>query len=156
MSIPAVKGVEIGAGFANAAVLGSQAHDPILPATAEAVALPRSSNRAGGIEGGMTNGQPVVVRAAMKPISTLRQPLPSVDLVSGEAGAAGYERADVCAVSAASVVAQAMVAFVLADALLARLGGETIDELADRRAAFAGAARRLGCGDSRKKGPDPA
>lgn len=148
MSIPAIKGAEIGDGFANAAAPGSQVHDAILPAAGKGAALPRASNRAGGIEGGMTNGQPVVVRAAMKPISTLRQPLPSVDLATGAPAAAGYERSDVCAVSAAAVVAEAMVAFVLADALLARVGGETIDEFRARHAGFIGDVGRLGRGAS--------
>ncbi len=150
MSIPAIKGVEIGAGFATAGLFGSQVHDPILPAPSVQeggpLALPRGSNRAGGLEGGMTNGQNVVVRAAMKPIATLGQPLPSVDLATGAADAAGHERSDLCAVSAASVVAEAMVALVLADAMLTRLGGETAAELAGRLEAFRAAAARLGRG----------
>jgi len=153
MSIPAVKGVEIGAGFAAAAAFGSAVHDPILPKIDGAVALPRGSNRAGGLEGGMTNGQPVVVRAAMKPISTLRQPLPSVDLATGAPAAAGYERSDVCAVAAASVVAEAMVAIVLADAVLARIGGETLAEFLARLGQFRAAAARIGGDAGAKKGP---
>jgi chorismate synthase len=145
MSVPAIKAVEIGAGFAAAGRFGSEFHDPILPASgAQDLALPRGSNRAGGLEGGMTNGQPVVVRAAMKPISTLRRPLPSVDLQTGAPEAAGYERSDVCAVSAASVIAQAMVALVLADALLLRVGGESIDEFTARLLALRREQARLG------------
>lgn len=139
MSIPAVKGVEIGLGFAAAARFGSEVHDAILPTPGF---LPsRGSNRAGGLEGGMTNGQDLVVRLAMKPISTLRQPLPSVDLATGLAAPAGYERSDVCAVSACAIVAEAMVAIVLADALLERVGGETMVEFKERLAAHSAACR---------------
>lgn len=143
LSIPAIKGAEIGIGFAAAGAFGSEVHDPI-GATAGGVSLPRTSNRAGGLEGGMTNGEPLVVRAAMKPIATLQAPLPSVDLATGAPSAAGYERSDLCAVPAASVVAEAMVALVLADALLARVGGETVDEFRERSAAIRAAATRIG------------
>ena len=145
MSIPAVKGVEIGAGFGVACARGSDVHDPIAPARGGAggAVHDRPTNRAGGIEGGMTNGQPVVVRAAMKPISTLRRPLDSVDLSTGSPDAAGYERSDVCAVSACAIVAEAMVAIGLADALLQRIGGETMAEFGERLAAFLAAARRV-------------
>lgn len=155
MSIPAIKAVEIGDGFANAGLRGSGAHDPILPAAAGPV-LPRAGNRAGGIEGGMTNGQPVVVRAAMKPISTLRQPLPSVDLSTGAVAEAGYERSDVCAVAAAAIVAEAMVAFALADALLLRAGGESVDELRSRLQQLRAAGDAIGRSEARKKGPASA
>jgi chorismate synthase len=143
MSIPAIKAVEVGDGFRSAGLFGSEVHDAILPG-AGTVALSRGSNRAGGVEGGMTNGQNVVVRAAMKPIATLGDPLPSVDLVEGSAAAAGHERSDLCAVSAASIVAEGMVALVLADALLARIGGETVDEVIARLADFRAVAQRLG------------
>ena len=152
LSIPAIKGVEVGAGFGVAEHFGSAVHDPIVPEVAGAWATGRTSNRAGGLEGGMSNGQPLVVRAAMKPISTLLQPLASVDLASGEPVAAGYERSDVCAVAAASVVAEAMVALVLADALLARMGGETVAEFLDRWRSFSAAAASLGRAQP-KKGP---
>lgn len=142
MSIPAFKGVEIGLGFEAARRRGSRVHDEILPA--ESAGLQRASNHAGGLEGGTTNGQPIVVRGAMKPISTLRRPLRSVDLTTGAPAAAGYERSDVCAVAAASVIAEAMVALILADALLARVGGETLSEVEDRAAALAEAAAALG------------
>ena len=147
MSIPAVKGVEIGAGFAAAAARGSEVHDAIVGdggGEERPVALSRPTNRAGGLEGGMTNGQPLVVRAAMKPISTLRQPLASVDLATGRPAPAGYERSDVCAVSACALVAEAMVALVLADAVLVRIGGESMAELLDRCETFRAAARALG------------
>jgi chorismate synthase len=131
LSIPAIKGIEVGDGFAAAGQFGSDVHDPILPWSGD-VALPRGSNHAGGLEAGMTNGAPLVVRAAMKPISTLGQPLASVDLADGTPAPAGYERSDLCAVSAASVVAESMVALVLADALLARVGGESMAEFGER------------------------
>lgn len=131
MSIQAFKGVEIGAGFHCAAAMGSEVHDAILPGGRRGL-LARSSNRSGGLEGGTTTGAPLVVRGAMKPISTLRQPLDSVDLATGEGAPAGYERSDLCAVSAASVVAEAMVALVVADALLVRVGGETLEEFVAR------------------------
>ena len=122
MSIPAIKGVEVGIGFRAALLPGSQVHDEILPG------LRRPTNRAGGVEAGISNGQPVVVRAAMKPIATLMRPLRSVDLATGEEAPAGVERSDVCAVPAASVVGQAAVAFVLADALLEKFGGDSLQE----------------------------
>lgn len=143
LSIPAIKGVEIGAGFAAAGEFGSAVHDPIAATRIHGPGYDRGTNRAGGIEGGMTNGQPVVVRAAMKPIATLRQPLPSVDLASGERADAGYERSDVCAVSACALVAEAMVALVLADATLHRLGGESVAEFVARGRRFVRAARRI-------------
>jgi chorismate synthase len=130
LSIPALKGVEIGEAVANAARPGSRVHDEILPAGGTSGpsfgGTVRASNRAGGIEGGITNGQPVVVRGHMKPLSTLRRPLRSVDLRAKVAVAAGYERSDVCAVPAAAVVAEAMVLLVLADAVVAKFGGETL------------------------------
>ncbi len=143
MSIPAFKGFELGLGFEAGRRPGSSVQDPIEPA-GEAVAMARPTNHAGGIEAGMTNGQPVVLRAAMKPIATLRQPLPSVDLASGAPAEAGYERSDVCAVSAASVVVEAMVALVLADATLARVGGESMAECRRRADEHRAACREIG------------
>jgi chorismate synthase len=129
MSIHAVKGVEIGGGFALASLPGSQAHDVILPSDQWGDRpWRRATNRAGGLEGGMTNGEPVIVRAALKPISTLAKPLPSADLASGEAVEAHYERSDVCVVPAAGVIGEAMVAIVLADAMLEKFGGDHIEE----------------------------
>ncbi|MDP2948487.1 MAG: chorismate synthase [Chloroflexota bacterium] len=129
MSIPSVKGVGIGGGFALAGLPGSQAHDVILPAEQWGDRpWRRATNRAGGLEGGMTNGEPVIVRAALKPISTLPKPLPSADLATGEAIQAHYERSDICAVPAAGVIGEAMVAIVLAEAMLEKFGGDHIDE----------------------------
>jgi len=140
MSIPAIKGVEIGraragaGGFAVAELPGSEVHDEIVSdASAErAGGYARKTNRAGGIEGGVSNGMPVIVRAAMKPIPTLTKPLASVDLRTGEPVSAAKERSDVCAVPAASVVGEAVVALVLAGALMERLGTGGLAELKDR------------------------
>ena len=129
MGIQAVKGVEIGDGFALARLRGSGAHDEIDPG------LRRRSNRAGGIEGGVTNGEPVVVRAAMKPLPTLMRPLGSVDLETGEAGQALVERSDVQAVEALSVVAEAAVAWELARAAREKFGGDALDDLVAAHAA---------------------
>jgi chorismate synthase len=128
MSIHAMKGVEIGLGFAAAHRSGSQVHDPFLPGDP----LARPTNNAGGLEGGVTNGEPLVCRVAMKPISTLMKALPSVNVVSGEATAAHVERSDYCAVPAAGVVGEAMVALVLADALLEKFGGDNLLEVRER------------------------
>lgn len=131
MSIQAVKGVEIGAGFEGAVKPGSEVHDAIVrdEAKPRAGGFGRSSNRAGGLEGGVTTGEPLRVRGAMKPISTLRKRLPSVDLRDGSPGDAAVERSDVCAVPAAAVVAEAMVALVLADAFAEKFGGDSISEM---------------------------
>jgi len=129
MSIHAVKGVEIGGGFAVAAGPGSQAHDVILP-SGQWADRPwrRATNRAGGLEGGMTNGETIVVRGALKPISTLSKPLPSVDLHTAEEIRAHYERSDVCTVPAAGVIGEAMVALVLARSMLDKFGGDSLPE----------------------------
>ncbi|HIF21821.1 MAG TPA: chorismate synthase [Gemmatimonadetes bacterium] len=131
MSVQAVKGVEFGLGFEGAVRPGSQVHDPIVLAEQKprTGGLGRASNRAGGLEGGVTTGEPLVVRGAMKPISTLRKRLPSVDMRDGSEGDAAVERSDVCAVPAAGVVAEAMVALVLADAFLDKFGGDSISEI---------------------------
>jgi len=129
MSVQAIKAVEIGDGFENARRPGTQAHDQIVPG---AEGPERLSNRAGGMEGGVTNGQPVVVRAAMKPISTTLTPMRSVDLRTGEEAQASYQRSDICAVPAAAVVGEAMVALVIADALLEKYGGDSIAEIRER------------------------
>ncbi len=131
MSINAVKGVEIGAGFALAELKGSQAHDIIEPSPrSKAKGFPwrRGTNRAGGIEGGITNGEDIIVKAAVKPIATLASPLPSIDLRSGEVAKAHYERSDICVVPAAGVIAEAMLAIVLADACLEKFGGDNLKE----------------------------
>jgi chorismate synthase len=135
MSIPAVKAVEIGAGIAGSRGFGSAAHDPILPRPEGDALWPRGSNRAGGLEGGITNGQDVVVTAYKKPIATLRQGMPSVDLDTGLARTSQYERSDVTALPAAGVIAESMVALVLADALLEKLGGDSLPELRAHHAA---------------------
>jgi chorismate synthase len=129
MGIQAVKGVEVGEGFGLANLRGSEAHDEILPG------LHRETNRAGGIEGGVSNGEEIVVRAAMKPLPTLMRPLRSVDLESGEPGEALVERSDTAAVEALSVVAEASVAFELARAAREKFGGDSLDDfLASHRA----------------------
>jgi chorismate synthase len=137
-SIQAVKGVEIGPAFENARLTGTQVHDEIFlnPSGESATSgeLIRRTNRAGGLEGGISTGMPIVVRGAMKPISTTLKPLRSVDLATGQPATTRYERSDFCAVPRAAVVAEAMVAFVLADALIEKLGGDSLDEM---RARFA-------------------
>jgi chorismate synthase len=125
-SIPAIKGAEVGPAFENARRPGTEVHDEF---TITDRAVSRTSNRAGGLEGGMTNGMPIVVRAAMKPIPTTVTPLRSVDLETGEPAETEYQRSDVCAVPAASIVGEAMVAWVLANALLEKLGGDSLEEM---------------------------
>ena len=130
MSVPAVKAVEIGAALAAAGGFGSAAHDAIrYEGGGEGGGFRRDSNRAGGLEGGITNGEDVVVTAYKKPIATLRRGLPSVDLDTLEPHASQYERSDVTALPAAGVIAESMVALVLADALLEKLGGDSMPEL---------------------------
>ena len=124
LSIQAVKGVEIGPAFENAALPGSAVHDPVERDAHGG--LHRTRNRAGGLEGGIMNGEPLVVRVAMKPLSTLMRPLPTVDLRTGEPARAAVERSDVCAVPACGVVAEAMLALVLADAFLDSFGGDSM------------------------------
>ena len=125
MSIQSVKGVEVGDGFASAARVGSKAHDEIVLRGGR---LARSSARAGGIEGGMSTGQPIRLRAAMKPFSTVPKPLRTVDLRTREPAVAIKQRTDVCAVPAGGVVGEAVVAFVLADAVLEKFGGDSLPE----------------------------
>ena len=129
MSINAVKGVEIGIGFSGAVKRGSQVHDIILPIDQWGERpWRRATNRMGGTEGGMTNGEEIVVRAALKPIATLPRSLPSVDLRTGEEIPAHYERSDVAVVPAAGVIGEAVIAIVLADACLEKFGGDHIVE----------------------------
>jgi chorismate synthase len=125
MGIPATKGVEIGEAFSNTTLPGSQVQDPI---RADGERLVRTSNRCGGIEGGISNGQPILARVAIKPIATTRKPQDSVDVVGGGEVGSRYERSDVCPVPRAVPVVEAVVAFVLADALLEKLGGDSIAE----------------------------
>ena len=127
MSIQGIKGVELGAGFAGAAARGSAFHDPIEFAPGRGIS--RSSNRAGGLEGGVTNGQPLVLRAAMKPIPTTARPLQSVYLSTGQPAFGAVERSDVCAVPAASVVAEAVVAWELAAAFREKFAGDFLEEV---------------------------
>lgn len=129
MSIQAIKGVEIGPAFDVARRVGTEAHDQLEPSPAGARRL---SNHAGGLEGGVTNGQPVIVRAAMKPISTTLTPMRSIDVTTGEAALAQYQRSDICAVPAASIVGEAMVAFVVVDAFLEKFGGDSMAEIRER------------------------
>jgi chorismate synthase len=140
LGIPAIKGVEIGLGFAAAGLPGSRVHDEIV--WSAATGYGRTANNAGGVEGGISTGLPIVVRAAMKPIATLMSPLRSVHLDSHEAVEAHVERSDVCAVPAAAVVGEAVVALCLAAAALERFGGETADEFAGAAAAFGDRLRR--------------
>ena len=131
LSIQAVKGIEIGAAFSVAELPGSQAHDELErdAAATRSGGFRRLTNRAGGLEGGMTTGEPLLIRGAMKPLSTLMQPLRSVDIRSGEPADAVRERSDVVALPAAAVVAEAMVAIVLADAILEKFGGDSMGDL---------------------------
>jgi chorismate synthase len=139
-SIPAIKGAEVGAGFQAARDYGLEVHDAIVR---RGPALRRSGNHAGGLEGGITNGEALVLRAAMKPIATQLDPLPSVDLATGTTGRGHVERSDTCAVPAASVVGEAVVALCLAEALLEDLGGDTVADLRARVRAAWRKARRL-------------
>lgn len=133
MSINAIKGVEIGDGFASAARPGTQVQDAIRWGEGRPI---RASNRAGGTEGGVTNGEPIVIRAAMKPISTTLTPQPSVDVRTGTETVMEYQRSDICAVPAAAVVVEAMVTLVLADAYLEKFGGDNIAETRSNRERF--------------------
>lgn len=145
MAVQAIKGVEIGLGFEAARRKGSQVHDPIAfdPATRDTATLgfSRPTNNAGGLEAGMTNGQPLIVRAAKKPISTLAKPLGSVNLETKEPEAAQYERSDVCAVSAASVIVENVVAFEVARALVEKFGNDSLAEMQARLELFNKMAR---------------
>jgi chorismate synthase len=149
MSVQAIKGVEVGDAFENAKRIGTQAHDPIRLQNAESgmqnsrpstfdsstgseQRLRRSTNRAGGIEGGISNGQPIIIRAAMKPIATTLLPQPTVDLASGTESPTKYERSDFCPVPRAVPILESMVAFVLADALIEKLGGDSMNEMKPR------------------------
>lgn len=136
MAVQAIKGVEIGMGFEAARRPGSQVHDPIQYDESQkdkpTLGYVRPTNNAGGLEAGMTNGQPLVVRAAMKPISTLAKPLESVNLSTKQPEAAAYERSDVCAVSAASVIVENVVAFEVARALVEKFGNDSLEEMKAR------------------------
>ncbi len=133
LSVPAVKGVELGQAWENARLSGTQAQDAI---RFEGQTIVRPTNRAGGLEGGITNGQPLVVRAAMKPIASTRQPQPTVDLAAGEETSSRYERSDDCPLPRAVPVVEAMAAYVLAEALIEKLGGDSLEEMKARFAAL--------------------
>ncbi len=143
MSIPSVKGVEIATAFENTRKLGTQVQDEIFAITNEqmtndeqsprpAPRVARLTNRAGGLEGGITNGMPIVLRAALKPIATTATPLRSVDLATGEPALAQYQRSDFCHVPRACVIGEAMAAWVLADALIEKIGGDSMSEMRRR------------------------
>ena len=136
MSVQAIKGVEVGDAFANARLAGTQVHDPMklspLPEGKRVRVITRHSNRAGGTEGGVSNGQPIIVRAAMKPIATTLLPQPTVDLASGTESPTKYERSDFCPVPRAVPILEAMAAFILADALIEKLGGDSMSEMKPR------------------------
>jgi chorismate synthase len=146
MAVQAIKGVEIGLGFEAARRPGSQVHDAIAydadQAHASTLGYTRPTNNAGGLEAGMTNGQPLIVRAAKKPISTLRKPLPSINMETKEPEEAAYERSDVCAVPAASVIVEAVVAFEVAAALVDKFGGDSLGEMKARWDLFHQLARQ--------------
>jgi len=146
MSIQAIKGVEIGMGFEAARRRGSEVHDEIaydetLRDTPQ-LGFVRPTNNAGGLEAGMTNGQPLVLRAAMKPIATLRKPLGSINLATKQPESAAYERSDVCAVSACSVIVENVVAFEIAAAFVEKFGGDSVEEMQSRYEQFHALARR--------------
>ena len=159
MSIPIVKGVEFGLGFEQTRRFGSAVMD-VIEGRSEAGEWARSTNNAGGLEGGISNGQPIVIRGAVKPISTLPRPLPSADLVTGRPVEKGhYERSDISVVPAAGVVAEAMVCLTLADFLLDKFGGDSVDETADNLARYrarSAGADRTGTGSARLGGSAPA
>lgn len=138
VSIQAIKGAEVGPAFANAALRGTQVHDEINLSGHPSSVIGRAANRAGGLEGGISTGEPIVLAAAMKPIATTLTPLMSVDLATGEPAATRYERSDFCAVPRAAVIGEAMVAWVLADELLRKLGGDSLAEQLPRFAALRG------------------
>jgi len=131
MSVQAIKGVEVGDAFENAKRIGTQAHDP-MSLDGQKSKVERLSNRAGGTEGGISNGQPIIIRAAMKPIATTLTPQQTVDLALGENAPTKYERSDFCPVPRAVPILEAMVAFVLADALLEKIGGDSLNEMKPR------------------------
>jgi chorismate synthase len=134
MSIPAVKGVEIGLGFEAARRRGSEVHDELF--FVKKKGFYHKSNNAGGLEGGITNGEPIVIRAAMKPIATLGKPLQSVDLATKKPAAAHVERADVCAVEAAAVIGESAALIEVANALLEKCGGDSLEEIKANMAAY--------------------
>ena len=146
MAVQAIKGVEIGMGFKAATLPGSQVHDGIRfdqqLQSSSSLGYDRPTNNAGGLEAGMTNGQPLVIRAAKKPISTLQKPLESIDMQTKEPSTASYERSDVCALSAASIIIESVVAFEIAAAMIDKFGGDSIEEMHARWNLFQEMARK--------------
>lgn len=130
MSLQAIKGVEIGEGFRNAGQFGSEVHDEITYNKSKGFF--HFSNKAGGIEGGISNGEPIIVRVAKKPISTLRKPLRSIDIETKKKIKAAYERSDVCALPAASVIGEALCAWVIMEVFLEKIGGDFMGEIKER------------------------
>jgi chorismate synthase len=156
MSIPGVKGVEIGKAFENALLRGSSVHDVISLSDSGdrrgVGSLRRETNRAGGVEGGVSNGEEIVIRAAMKPLPTLKNPLTSVDLKTMELAVAEVERGDVCAVPAAGIVGESMVAMVLADLLLEKFGGDSVDDIGSNLEAYQKRIHRIFSGGKGESG----
>ena len=144
MSINAVKGVEIGRGFENTRRLGHDIQDIVVPDPEDLRRFSRTSNEAGGIEGGMSNGEPIVTYVAIKPIATMTRPLPSVDVNTGEIIEAPYHRSDVCQVPPACVVGEAMMALVLAHAMLEKFGGDHLREVQRNVAGYIESHREFG------------
>lgn len=148
VGIQAFKGVEFGMGFEVAKLPGSKVHDPIGFDSAQRgnpnLGYTRTSNNAGGLEGGMTNGQPIIVRGAMKPISTLGKPLASVDMITKQTSEAGWERSDISAISAASVILEAVIAFEIARAMIEKFAGDSLTEMKQNYTNYLAAAARLG------------
>ena len=146
MAVQAIKGVEIGLGFEMARLPGSQVHDPIHydpdQANTSTLGYQRPTNNAGGLEAGMTNGQSIVIRAAKKPISTLRKPLASINMETKQSEEASYERSDICAVSAASVIVENVVAFEIAAAMVDKFGGDSLQEMQARYELFSKLAQK--------------
>jgi len=146
MAVQAIKGVEIGMGFEAARTQGSKVHDPIHYDSTQShlpnLGFTRPSNNAGGLEGGMTNGQPLILRAAKKPISTLRKPLDSIRIADKQPHRASYERSDVCAISAAAIIVEHVVAFEIASAFVEKFGGDSIVEMKARYELFLEMARK--------------
>lgn len=134
MSMQAIKGVEIGRGFENAGKLGSEVHDEIM--FTKKRGFYHFTNNAGGIEGGISNGEPIVLRAAMKPISTLRRPLRSINIQTKKIVKATYERSDICALPAASIIGEALCAWVLADGFMEKFGGDFMEEILKRHQIY--------------------
>jgi chorismate synthase len=146
MAVQAIKGVEIGMGFEAARTQGSKVHDPIHYDETQShlpnLGFTRPSNNAGGLEGGMTNGQPLILRAAKKPISTLRKPLDSIRIADKQPHRASYERSDVCAISAAAIIVEHVVAFEIAAAFVEKFGGDSVVEMKARYELFLEMARK--------------